>query len=350
MPRRVFALVWMAFWLLLATVAVQDHLRQGHRELWRPLLAEGSSALVATVLVTWLWQLLPRLDPHLTTPWRWLRWPLVGMLPIALGFVLVVQALRHAAHGAIGQPYVHDPWPQLLSYEMAKFCIFYVLFAAVLFGLRSHAAMRAERERALLQAALAREAQLAQLAQQIEPHFLFNALNTIAATVHESADLADELIGRLATLLRASMAATQRPVVPLADEVALARAYGAIMLARFGPRVQLHFDVAPPALPCQVPVLLLQPLIENAFRHGVERVPGPAVIHVRATREVSRLALSVRANVGVLDGCDAAAAEGLGLTNLRARLALVHGDAARLELRPCTPSGTEAWVEMPCGC
>lgn len=204
------------------------------------------------------------------------------MVPIALAFVIAVQALRMAAYGAVGEVYRHDPWPVLLAYETAKFCIFYLLFAAVLFGLRSHAAMRGARERALQQQTLARGAQLVQLAQQIEPHFLFNALNTITSTVHPTSDLADALIARLAALLRASMSATRQPQVPLAEEIELANAYAEIMQARFGTRVQVRFDTDPAAQDRVVPVLLLQPLLESAFRHGVEQVARPVLIEVRS--------------------------------------------------------------------
>ena len=347
MPTRAFAAVWLIFWVLLATIAVQDHWRQGHAGLWRPLMAEGSSALVASLGMLTLWRHLPRLDGRLTQPWRWLRWPLVLMLPQALVFVLLVQGLRQLASAAAGQPYTHDPWPVLLAYESAKFCIFYLLFVAVLFGLRAHAAMRDARERVLAQQALAREAQLRQLAQQIEPHFLFNALNTIAGTVHASPDLADGLIGRLSALLRASMAAARQPVVPLAEDLALAQAYADIMQARFGERVRLVFDVANSALGCKVPVLLLQPLLENAFRHGVEQVMGSARIDLLARVEAGKLHLSVTCDVGDLD---ASADDGLGLANLRERLRLAHGADAVLVLRALEPSGTVVEVTLPCGC
>lgn len=348
---RAFAAVWVIFWVLLALIAVQDHWRQGHADLWRPLLAEGSSAAVASALVAALWRQLPQLDHRLASPRRWLAWPLLAMLPAGLLFVVVVQALRMAAHGAIGQVYQHDPWPVLLAYETAKFCIFYLLFVAVLFGLRSHAALRGARERALQQQALAREAQLVQLAQQIEPHFLFNALNTIAGTVHAAPDLADDLITRLALLLRASMTFSRQPLVPLADELALASAYVAIMQARTGPRVQVGFDIAPDAVGCQVPVLLLQPLLENAFRHGVEQVAGPASVQLGARLADGLLRLRVDCDVGSLaPTVRAAPAQGVGLANLRARLALAHGGRARLVLRPRSGGGTVAEVDLPCGC
>jgi hypothetical protein len=342
LPGRAFAIVWLIFWLLMATIAVQDHLRFGRLALWQPLLWEGSSALVATLGVIALWRQLPKLDRHLPSPWRWLQWPLLAMLPAALFFVLMVQALRHGAHAWIGVPYRHDPWLQLIAYETVKFCIFYLLFVALLFGLRSHAAMQAQQT-------LAREAQLRQLAQQIEPHFLFNALNTIAATVHQTPDLADRLITQLSGLLRASMNAARRPHVPLSEELELARAYAAIMVSRFGERVRVDFEADPAALPFAVPVLLLQPLLENAFRHGVEKHPGPARLSVAARLGAGRLRLEVRCDLGRLHpDPDADPGNGVGLGNLRQRLALAFGDAASLRLQALAPAGVEAVVVLPC--
>lgn len=340
-PTRAFALAWAIFWLLMGTIAVQDHLRRARQPLWLPLLWEGSSALVATLLVLLLWRQLPRQDAWLATPVRWMRRPLLLMLPAALAFVLTVQGLRLAAHAALGLPYRHDPWPQLLAYETLKFCIFYLLFAAALYGLRAHAALQT-------QATLAREAQMHQLAQQIEPHFLFNALNTIAGTVHDAPALADRLIIRLAALLRASIDASRRPQVPLADELDLAQAYADIMCARLGPRVSVLFDVADAARDCTVPVLLLQPLLENAFRHGVERQPGAVRVELRARLQGGQLRLVVRQSPGTL--LPGTPGRGVGLSNLRQRLALAYGDAARLELLAPDAQGVEARVELPCAC
>ncbi|MFO1329401.1 MAG: histidine kinase [Rubrivivax sp.] len=350
MPRRAFAAAWLIFWVLMATLAVQDQLRQGRTELWKPLLWEGSSALVATALLALAWPTLPRQDALLATPLRWLRRPLLLMLPAALVFVSSVQALRALVHAAAGLPWHHDPWPQLLAYEVPKFCIFYGLFAALLFGLRAFAFLQAERLRLQRQATLAREAQMRQLAQQIEPHFLFNALNTIAGTVQDAPALADRLITRLAALLRASIDAGRRPLVPLADELELAQAYADIMGTRFGARVQVAFDVDDDARRCTVPVLLLQPLLENAFRHGVERQPGAMRIALQARVQGGRLQLSVRQTPGTL-AAPAPDGRGVGLANLRQRLALAFGDAARLELRALeAPAGVEVRVELPCAC
>ena len=172
--RAGWLLAWVAFWLLMATVAVQDHLHDsGPHSLWRPLLWEGSSCLVASAMLALMWRHMPRDDSLLTQPARWfvrqLRWlPLLAPL-----FVIAVYAIRHGVVAAFGQTYNHPPWGQVFLYECTKFALFYTLFVAIVFGLRTHLALAKQRERT-------QAAQLAQLTQQLEPHFLFNALNTVA--------------------------------------------------------------------------------------------------------------------------------------------------------------------------
>ena len=139
-----------------------------------------------------------------------------------------------------------------------------MLFTAIVFGVRTHAALSEQRLRT-------QAAQLAQLTQQLEPHFLFNALNTIASTIHDKPDLADSLLTRLAALLRATTDLTRRPSCTLDEELKLVDGYAAIMCERFADRVTLRIEVDPAARACRVPTLAIQPLLENAFRHGVER-------------------------------------------------------------------------------
>jgi len=345
MPRRAFAIAWGVFWALMLTVGVQDHLRQGGSTLWKPLLWEGSSALVASLVVALLWRRSAPLDPLLDHPWRWfgtmLRW-----LPLAApAFVGAVYGLRHAVYAMLGQTYAHEPWPMVFRYEVLKFSIFYLLFSAVFFGLRSHAALAGARLRLERERRLAQAAQLLQLAQQIEPHFLFNALNTIASTVHTDPALADALLTRLAALLRAATDLARRPESSLDEELRLLEAYAAIMRERYADRVDIRFDIAPDARDCQVPTLLLQPLLENAFRHGVERRLAPTHIVVRARRAGGRLQLTVEDDAGQLP---AAPAFGVGLDNLRQRLATRHGDQARLSLQPRDGGGVLARIELPC--
>lgn len=352
MPRLAFGIAWALFWVLMMTIGVQDHLRQGGNAVWKPLLWEGSSMLVSSLIVWLQWRRTARLDELLNRPWRWFAASLAWLPLAAPGFVAAVFALRHAVHALAGEAYTHEPWPVVLRYEALKFSMFYLLFTAIAFGLRSHAALAGARLRLERERRLAQGAQLLQLAQQIEPHFLFNALNTIASTIHTDPALADTLLMRLAALLRAATDLARQPETALADELALLEAYASIMRERFADRVDIVFDVDPAALACRVPSLLLQPLLENAFRHGVERRLARTRIVVRAHRSDQRLRLEVQDDAGELPSRPALpemSAWGVGLGNLQQRLQTRHGDSASLTLQ-AREGGVLARVELPCVC
>jgi len=335
--RTGWLLAWGAFWLLMVTVAVQDHWREGGSALWRPLLWEGSSCLVASAILALGWRHAPRDDAMLTQPARWfarqLRWlPLLAPL-----FVVAVYAIRHGVVASIGQTYHHQPWTQVFLYECTKFALFYTLFVAVVFGLRTHIALAEQRLRT-------QAAQLAQLTQQLEPHFLFNALNTIASTIHGNPELADSMLTRLAALLRATTDLTRKPTCTLDEELKLLEGYTAIMCERFADRVTLEHDVDPAARGCRVPTLSVQPLMENAFRHGVERFSEPTRVVLRAQRRADRVRIEVEQSRG---GIGEAPAAGVGLGTLRERLAALHGERAQVGLDALPGGGARAWFELP---
>jgi two-component system LytT family sensor kinase len=335
--RTGWLLAWAAFWLLMTTVAVQDHLRESSGALWRPLLWEGSSCLVASAMLALMWRHAPRDDALLTQPARWfmrqLRWlPLLAPL-----FVVAIYAIRHGVVALVGQTYNHPPWGQVFLYECTKFALFYTLFIAVAFGLRTHIALAEQRLRT-------QAAQLAQLTQQLEPHFLFNALNTVASTIHGDPDLADSMLTRLAALLRATTDLTRKPTCTLDEELTLLEGYTAIMCERFADRVTLEQQVEPGARACRVPTLSVQPLMENAFRHGVERSSEVTHIVLRVQRRADRLRVEVEQSRG---GVDAVPAAGVGLGTLRERLAALHGERAQVGLDALPGGGARAWFELP---
>ena len=335
--RAGWLLAWALFWLLMLTVQVQDYGRDGGRDWWKPVLWEGSACAVATAMLAWLWRLAPRHDGWLARPARWfalqLRWlPLLAPL-----FVTAVYALRHAVYALLGQTYSHPAWGSVYLYESTKFALFFMLFTAVVFGLRTHAALGEQRLRT-------QAAQLAQLTQQLEPHFLFNALNTIASTIHDKPDLADSLLTRLAALLRATSDLTRRPSCTLDEELRLVDGYAAIMCERFADRVTLRVDVDPNARACHVPTLSIQPLLENAFRHGVEPSSEPTALTLRARRFGDRLRVEVEQDRGTVPEDPAA---GVGLGTLRERLTALHGDRAQVRLVARVGGGAIAWFELP---
>lgn len=349
MPIRAFLLTWTVFWVLLTTLDVQEHLRRHTGELWKPLFCAATSCLMSSLIVWALWRHVARRDTLLTKPLLWLRWPLILMVPLSLAYVASNYGLRHGVLAALGIEYRHDPWAVIFRFETIKFAVFYLLFVALFYAIRLHAALNVERLRAERARVLAEQSRLLQLTQAIEPHFLFNALNTIAATVHERPTLADELITSLSALLRASTELEHQPMVTLADEVRLLEHYAAIMTRRFGDRVVLDWLIDERAHLCRVPTLCLQSLLENAYRHGAEATPGPVHLQVvaKVDSKYGKLTLSVCQDVGSLPE---PVQMGVGLTNLRNRLRLAFGDQAALMLHRVEPRGVMARVELPCDC
>ena len=226
--------------------------------------------------------------------------------------------------------------------------LIYVMIAAAVLAL---AYGRESRERSLraarLQAQLA-EAQLHALGAQLHPHFLFNTLHVISALVRHEPRRAEELIARLSELLREMLDSSDRVEVPLSEELAFLEKYVDIQEARFGPRLVVTFDVQPAdALAVPVPRLVLQPLVENAIRHGTARRAGAGRVDVRAECAGGRLTLVVRDDgAGLPPG--GPAREGVGLSSTRARLQQLYGDAASLTIAPADGGGTVCTVRMPC--
>lgn len=348
MPRGPFVAAWALFCTLLGLVAVLQALQDGSAAPWRPLLWEATSCLVGTPIIVALWRLTPRWDHLIARPARWFLHA-AGVVPLlAPCFVVAVFLVRAAVHALLGETYaVPARWVETLLYEGVKFSLFYLLLAAAMFGVRAYAVMCRERWRSERLGRLAQQAQLTQLAQQLQPHFLFNALGLIAETVHTNAALADTLLSRLAQLLRATTDLVRRPETTLAEELHLVDAYAALMAERFAGRVRWEVDMDPALAACRVPTLLVQPLVENAFRHGVERVTGVATLRVRASRADGLLQIEVENDLGVLDP---SAGQGTGLSTLRDRLQVQHGAAARLEVAPRPGGGVRAVVVLPCVC
>lgn len=177
---------------------------------------------------------------------------------------------------------------------------------------------------------LAREAELKLLRAQIDPHFLFNSLNSISGLVTTDPREAREMCVRLADFLRRSLRLGERERIPLAEEVALARTYLEIEKVRFGERLRTVVEVKEGAAEAEVPPLLLQPLVENAVRHGVAHLVEGGTVALRASRQGDSLRLVVT------NEADPARpkrrGEGLGLRNVRQRLAVGYGREAALRL------------------
>lgn len=189
----------------------------------------------------------------------------------------------------------------------------------------------------------AAEAQLAALQAQLHPHYLFNALNTVAALVRTDARAAEATVENVAQVLRKTLDRSRRTVAPLQEEIDYLQAYLAVEKQRWGDRLRVSFEIASEALSVPIPPLTLQPLVENALKHGLgQRIEG-GTLEIVAGFADGKLVLSV-ADDGA--GLGPRVEEGTGLSNLRQRLATLYGPAASLTLEP-RERGARAVVTLP---
>jgi len=319
------------FWVLMIWVELQDNIDATGIRWWEPLLWEGSSCLVATLWLVVQRRASPRLNVYLAEPWQWVVKHLNWMIVVCTTFVVAVYAIRHGVYWLTGETYEHWRWGIIFIYESMKLVLFAGLWLGIIFGLESFARWKLEREQLLtLQKHLA-ETQLAQLKAQLQPHFLFNTLNTISSLMQVDVPRADQLLTRLADLLRASLQTGGRDLTSLSEELKLLTLYANIMQERFAGRVTLTWNIAQDANEALVPAMLLQPLLENAFKHGVERSRDPVSIRVTAEKVSEELHVTI-ANSG--SSLSDAPSDGIGIRNCRERLELIYGARARLELVP----------------
>ncbi|MGH7513628.1 MAG: sensor histidine kinase [Gemmatimonadales bacterium] len=299
----------------------------------------------------------------LAVPWVLLTPPvvvLVGRIPwiqgrraravaahlgLALLLSLVDGAWSWTATGWLGQP---RPASALMWYlgRVDQALFLYAFLAATSVARRRLRDLDAIILRAARLETRLLDARLHVLSLQLHPHFLFNTLNAVSELVHRDAGAAAGLARRLRRLLDRSLADDTAQEVPLREELALLEAYADIQRLRFQGSLTVTIAVDPDAMDAAVPRLVLQPLVENAIRHGTSRRAAPGQVTVRGRCVGDRLVLEVEDDGrGLPPG---AVREGVGLGNTRARLRELHGTGARLELC-ATTTGTLAWIELPLG-
>ena len=310
------ASAWLSFGLLLA----------GGLGVWFALWMRSSADSPSRSESTWNWQ-----------NWRWRRqperfhrmqlvFPWVAVLTaLCLGGALTLELSRFLREGGS------------VRYFALQFCSGLFLVALLFYevGVNTRFVYRFGRSQA--------EARLALLQSQLHPHVLFNSLNTIAALVRTKPAVAEKGIQDLARVLRHSLDRSQRRLAPLAEETDFLRACLAIEELRWGERLRVEWQIDLAAMSCEVPPLVLQPLVENALKHGLsERLEGGTLVIGAALAERQlELWVADRGN-GLAQGWK----EGFGLRTLRERLAVLYGGAAQLELLAESP-GTRAIVRIP---
>lgn len=291
----------------------------------------------------------------LAVAWFEARWRITGPgalrrlpvhLPAAVIFslvhVLLIVMLRKGVYRLMGQHYDFGGYALGFVYEFQKDLITYASIAAVCALIR---VLRERRRQQLDELELRRalsEARLAHLSAQIEPHFVFNTLNAISNRMYEDVPAADRMIVALADLLRTAMTADGSAFVRVADEARWLQAYTALMAERQPGLLDVRIDIAPGLETMRLPRLLLQPLVENAFRHGLRN--GRGQLRIALQRDGDQLACWVEDDGA---GLPPTVSPGVGLRNVRERLQLLYPGKHSWSIAARDGGGTVAHIRLP---
>lgn len=322
----------------------------------------GEDAALTGAIVTAMVQVVPWIPMTLAVAWLTLRFPLssaawrsslavhlaafplvawMANVLVVLGFWIVGGQLQGISELAGQGVY----WAAQRIHFMA---LVYAAVAGVTQLLRSRRDLRA-RELALArqEGQLAR-ARLEALTAQLRPHFLSNTLHTIGQLWRSGrADEADGLLDRLGALFQRVQSNTRRLEVPLEEELSMVRDYLELERARFHDRLRVEVDADPEALPCAVPPLLLQPLVENAIRHGISARSSAGRLAVTARRANGRLTLTVEDDGPGIDAPARTPGSGTGLSNTRERLEQMYGSEHEMRIETPEGGGTRVRLELP---
>ena len=224
------------------------------------------------------------------------------------------------------------------------------LWCSLYFSVKQWKRISQELERSHKAEDEAREARLSALQYQLNPHFLFNALNAVSTLILERRDDdATQMISQICDVLRTSLASASPSLISLSEEMSVIEKYLGIEQIRIGPRLSIALSIDDDAMQAQVPVKILQPLIENAVKHGISRVPGEGQITIRGYRDRDRLKMFVR-NTGEeheTSGIAQTGVTGIGLTNTRQRLNTLYGSDFTLSLDWPRDGGCQVSLDLP---
>lgn len=270
-----------------------------------------------------------------------------GVFHLAAQF-LFVGLERWVAHPLLGLG--EHPWGEhLLGYTARRTAISVLAFAGIVGFVTGREALLARenaiRRAAQLEAAMA-SARLDALRGQLQPHFLFNALNAVAAEIRANPRVAEGMVDRLARLLRASLASGAAAMIPLREELALTQAYLELQVVRFSDRLRFTLQCPQDLGSVPVPALLLQPLVENAVRHGIEPLPSGGTVSIAAQATRTGIELEI-ADDGVGLPPSHNGSTGIGIANVQSRLETHYRGEAEFKLLPRDGGGTRVIIVLP---
>jgi signal transduction histidine kinase len=351
-PRLwLFSLVfWSVLGLFDAASEVIDAIDHGSRHsLWEPVVWEMTSSFAFALLFPAIVALA--LARRLTGPPRTaipaLGWHLLAMLVVSAAHVGLMVGARKLIYYLVGRSYDFGNLGLQLPYELCKDIITYWILVGLILGFDYYRRYQFHQQETIRLQQQLTAARLEALQHRLQPHFLFNALNTISATMHRDVAAADTMIARLSDLLRLSLDRSEAQLIPLRQELELLNAYFDIMRARLGPSLQIKTHIDPEVLDTPVPPLILQPLAENAIKHGIAGRTRGGCLEVTVTAHEGICVLRVRDDGPGVADTQQVWGQGLGLTKTAERLRTLFGERHQLQAANGDDGGFVVTIEVP---
>jgi sensor histidine kinase YesM len=340
MPRRLYWICQIAGWTTYSAVNALFAILFQPRPLHPASLAfnfvlGGAGLLLTHLLRAYIYRV------------KWMELPLSSLLPRVLAASVLIGVVLSAILGLIwiATEKALD-WGLLyrvLTVTVFNFSIMALLWQVLYFGVQFFRRYQNQKLRALEMQLAAQEAQLRALRSQMNPHFLFNCLNSLRGLIGEDPAAAQGMVTRLSLLLRHVLQSDRVRTVPLEVELEAVEHYLALERIRFEERLRTKLEVEPAARRAQIPPMMLQTLVENAIKHGLSQLPAGGEVHIGAAARDALLEISVFNHGRLLPATGSTC---LGLDNIRDRLRLLHGDAARFTLSE-EDGGVIARVRLP---
>jgi two-component system LytT family sensor kinase len=343
--------VFLSGWVALGVLfGFQEYLELSLEDmkvpLWVPLASSTLNLLLWGLTFLGLWRFLRASIQSASTRQMLLQYlpfsVLVGIVEEVL-FILIFRFQHPGQHRSFLTRLERNLSSGLIT-DVAVFWIGFALFRSIGYyqRFREREQMAARLEAQLVQA------RLHSLQMQLNPHFLFNTLNCVSSLMRSDPDGADEMLERLSSLLRITLAKGGAQRIPLQEEMEVIQLYVSIQQLRFGDRVRHSIEVAPEAWDALVPTMILQPIVENAYVHGIAKSLGEGSITIKASITGDRLCIMIR-NAGCVPGSfdDSAKGHGVGIANVKARLELHYGSRQSFSIREMTPGDVTAEFLLP---
>lgn len=332
------AVLWLIYAFLYSPLIARD----SATELVYIFRGQVASNLMLALYSVPIWWLVVRGMDHRPWGWKIAAHLFLGSAYAWLGLLSVIALVRMTAPEVAVQE-VQEVGQWIFYGNLTAYAVQFALYHMV----RSFQRLRWQEQRAMALMVLAQERELAALKAQVNPHFLFNTLNAITAMVGRDPEQAREMIARLAEMLRYALDSSKRDWVSLGEDLNFAQAYLDLEAYRFPDRLEVHYEVEPEVLEAPVPPILLQPLVENAVKHGIAPGEGRGVITLRIAGTNGRLHVSVEDTGHGSNSQMHSAPDGIGLSNTEARLRHLFGPEVTFEAGPQQPRGFKVSFSIP---